>query len=93
MTKIMENEMNMVTGGDFWETSDDSCALKHHGYMDESFSPAELMAHWIKNSAKVDQGWAKVGITCVTCPFGANRYYKDGKQISQNLAWYILYNG
>lgn len=89
----MENELNMVTGGDIDQTSLDSRVLKDYGLIDSHYSEAQLMIHWVKYSAKVDAAWAKIGITCVTCPFYANRYYnKDGKRISWEMAWYILCN-
>ena len=90
MTKIMENKLNKVTGGDFWETALDSEALYFKGLMDEEFSSTELMFHWIKDSDKVDKGWAKAGITSVTSPFGSNKYFYNGKRISQKTAMRII---
>ena len=90
MKKIMENKLNSVTGGDFGETAFDSQALQFKGYMDEEFSGLDMIFHWLTNSAKVDEGWAKAGITCVTCPFDSNRYYLNGKRISQDDAMHHI---
>lgn len=90
MKKIMENELNTVTGGYMMETSDDSFELQKDGYMDHSYILGELMIHWVDYSAQVDAGWAKAGITSVSKPFGSNRYFKDGKEISRELALYMI---
>ena len=90
MTKITEKELNMVNGGFIDETAYDSWALYDHKYMEHSFSIAQMAFNWIKDSAKVDEGWAKAGITSVTRPFSANKYFKDGKEISEDMAWYMI---
>ena len=83
MTKITENELNMVTGGYMDETADDSQALYYVGLMKEQFSFWELLFHWCKDSAKVDKAWARAGITSVTRPASYNSYYYNGKKISR----------
>ena len=91
MTKINDNKLNMVTGGNFGQTAFDSQALHFKGYMDEEFSEWDMIFHWVKNSAKVDAGWARAGIRCVTVPFaGRNQYYKDGKSISEKDALHYI---
>ena len=90
MTKITEKELNMVAGGTFGETAFDSEALHFKGYMDEEFSSWDMMFHWLTYSAKVDEGWAKAGITSVTCPFDLNRYYVNGKRISRDTAMHLI---
>ena len=90
MEKIMEKELNMVTGGYMLETEDDSDALQKAGYMDCSYCLGELIVRWVDYSANVDVGWAKAGITSVSKPFGSNRYFKDGKEISRDLALYMI---
>ena len=42
--------------------------------------------YWKSDSAAVDAGWAKAGITCVTKPAGDNLYFKDGKEMTRNEA-------
>ena len=93
MTKIVENKLNNVTGGTTYETALDSWDLKQNGYMDRDFGDAQMWFHWIKYSAMVDEGWKKFGITSVTCPFTSNRYYKNGQEISRDMARYMLYHG
>ena len=90
MLKIREEELNMITGGDLLETEEDSAALRAAGYMEHEYSVGHLMFNWISDSAQVDAGWKKAGITSVTKPFGANRYYKDGKEISEDLALFMI---
>ena len=86
MTKIMENKLNMVTGGTIDQTIFDSNALYSKGYMDEEVGSFDITFHWNTASPKVDAGWAKAGITCVTCPFGNNRYYMNNKRIARCVA-------
>ena len=90
MEKIMEKELNMVTGGNFEETSLDSQALCFEGFMDEQFDVSDLVFHWLRDSAKVDTGWAKAGITCVTCPFYSNRYYVNNRRITRDTAMRMI---
>ena len=87
MTNIMENELNTATGGSMYQTSVDSQALHFKGFMDEEFSFTDLLFHWCTDSAKVDAGWAKAGITCVSDPWDSNnRYYRSNKRISRRTA-------
>ena len=90
MTKINENKLNMVAGGDMLQTADDSTVLYHAGLLDEEYGAGGLMIHWVEYSGKVDAAFAKAGIRSVTKPFGSNQYYRDGKEITQDLAWYIV---
>ena len=46
MTKIMENELNMVTGGDVVDTAVDSQALYYKGLMDEQFFFLDMLFNW-----------------------------------------------
>ena len=90
MTKIMDNKLNMVTGGDFDETAWDSWALYRKHLIDHRYSTAEMVFHWVKYSAEVDSAWNKAGIRCLSKPFKSNQYFKDGKEISHDLALYLL---
>ena len=90
MKKLMENKLNMVTGGDVYDTAVDSQALYFKGYMNEQFDFTDLLFRWIDNSKKVDEGWARAGITSVTCFNDYNRYYKDGKRISRKTAMKLI---
>ena len=90
MTKMIDKELNMVNGGTFGQTAFDSQALHFKGYMDEEFSAWDMVIHWIKNSAKVDAGWARAGIRCVSSPTGDNSYYIGGKRISEKAALHYI---
>ena len=46
MTKIMENKLNMVTGGTIDQTIFDSNALYSKGYMDEEVGSFDITFHW-----------------------------------------------
>ena len=74
------------------ETSADSITLSESGLMDRWYDVPYFIFHWKTYSDMVDQAWAKVGITSVTRPFTSNHYYKDNKEIPQDLAWYIARN-
>ena len=86
MKKINEKELNMVTGGNIGQTAYDSVLLCSKGYMDEEVDILDLVFHWTRDSAKVDKGWARAGIDCITTPGGGNKYSKNGKQISVDYA-------
>ena len=86
----MENELNTVTGGSCNEASLDSEALHLKGFMDEQFGTIEMLFHWPTDSAKVDEGWAKAGITSETLLFDYNRYYYKGKRISRRTAMHKI---
>lgn len=90
MTKVMEKELNMVTGGNIIETSTDSYLLYDAGYMSEMYTEGDLAFNWVEDSAKVDEGWSKVGVTCVSNIAYFNEYYKDGKKISRGDAIALL---
>lgn len=64
--KLSDEESTQINGGMVFRTASDSDFLKLIGMMDESFSTADLLFDWESCSAKVDEGWAKLGITCVT---------------------------
>ena len=86
----MENKLNMVTGGNVYETAYDSQALYRAGLMDEEFTPSELEHNWFKDSIIVKGAWAKAGIHCMAIPFVSNQYFKNGKMISHNDALKLI---
>ena len=90
MTKIKENKLNTVTGGYYVDTAIDSMALKYAGCMSEEFSKWHLIFNWIEDSRKVDEGWRKAGILCVTRFWDDNSYYSRGKQISRKEAMRMI---
>ena len=86
MTKLMNEELNMVAGGNIFETSTDSYLLYNAGYMSDMYTEADLIFNWVKYSADVDAGWSKAGVTCVSKVAYGNEYYYDGKKISRGEA-------
>ena len=86
---LNEEESEQVNGGNLFQTSNDSDFLKHIGIMNESVDTSDLTFHWESCSAKVDDGWSKLGITCVTNPADFNEYYYMGKKISRIEAYMI----
>ncbi len=90
MTKLMDKELNMVTGGNIIETSTDSYLLCGAGYMSDMYTEGDLIFNWVEASSEIDEGWRKAGITCVSSFADFNEYYKDGKQISRGEALKML---
>ncbi len=52
MTKLMNEELNMLAGGNVFETSTDSYLLYNAGYMSDMFTEADLIFNWVEYSAK-----------------------------------------
>ena len=90
MTSIREEELNMVAGGNIFETDADSKFLHKQGYLDKDFTLGDLIYHWGDDSEQVDKAWAAAGITSVTKPVASNQYFKDGTEISESVAWLIV---
>ena len=86
MTKQIDKELNMVAGGNIFETSTDSYLLYSAGYMSDMYTEADLIFNWVEDSAKVDGGWSRAGVTCVSQIASSNEYYYGGKQISRGEA-------
>ena len=87
---MSDEELDQVAGGTFEETAEDSQLLYKHGFLDSWYDAFfSLPLRWITFSKEVDKGWAKAGITCCTSPVGANKYWRNGKQISREDA--LLY--
>ena len=90
MTKIMENNLNMVTGGDMLETLADSNALYQMGLMIESYTIFSLIFDWERFSKRVDRCWSTAGITSISRPFKRNTYLKNGSEISRDQALQVI---
>ena len=83
---MSDEELEQVAGGGFRQTIGDDTFLMEFGYMDKKFR--EYSFNWVENSAKVDAGWAKAGVTCCTV-FGSgdNKYWINGNQVSRKEAF------
>ena len=90
MKKLNDEQLEMISGGYFGETKDDAKALYDVGLLGEKLDISNFVWHWISSSAKVDEAWAKVGITSVTKPCGSNLYFYQGRQISRQEAISML---
>ena len=86
LEKLSDEELEQVTGGNIGQTTSDSMILYDHGIMDTWHSNLHFIFHWKSASKEVDEAWSKSGITCCTVPFGTNKYWKDGNQISREEA-------
>ena len=80
--EMSDEELDSVAGGNIGQTAEDSTLLYAYGLLDDYHGTTHTIFHWKSDSAAVDAGWAKIGITCVTKPGGDNLYFKDGKEIS-----------
>ena len=89
LEQLSDDELEKIAGGTFEETAEDSQLLYKHGLLDSWYDPVSLVLKRITFSKEVDKGWAKAGITCCTSPCGANKYWRNGKQISREDA--LLY--
>ena len=83
-------QLDLVNGGSVVEVYCDSEILHAAGYMDYSVSKCDTLFFWGKTSAKVDEGWAKAGITCVSSYSDDNKYFYQGRQISCDEARSIV---
>ena len=87
LEKLSDEELEGVAGGTIGQTAGDSKILYDYGLMDRHYGTIPVMFYWKSKSAEVDAGWAKAGITCVTAPFGSNKYFLNGKEISRGEAY------
>ena len=90
MEKLTDEQLEMINGGSVVETADDSKYLKARGLIDDDFGELYCFFNWGTASAKVDAGWAKVGVTCVTKYGEKNLYFYQGKQITRGEAHMLL---
>ena len=90
MTALREEELNMVAGGNIFETACDGDFLYDLGYLDHQYCNADMIFNWAESSDSIDKAWKAAGITSVTHPFASNKYFKDGKEITESVAWQIV---
>lgn len=84
---LSDEELDGVAGGNIGQTTVDSKFLYEHGLVDDWHGEFHMLFNWKSDSAEVDAGWSKAGITCVTKPGGANLYFMGGKEISRDEAY------
>jgi hypothetical protein len=89
MTELDIKNLQDVSGGYLGEVTEDSELLHKLGLIDAEVNDYDVMFHWESSSAKVHEGWAKVGITSVTVYDFFNKYFYQGKVISRKKAYEI----
>lgn len=90
--KLNPNDLTEVTGGFPSETVYDSIYLKDLGLINDKFGDIHILFNWEEDTSLVEEGWAKVGITCVTAFDSCNYYYYQGNMISRDDALEIAKN-
>ena len=79
---MSDEELDQVAGGNVGQTVVDSRLLYDYGLVDDWHGDFHMTFHWKSDSAAVDAGWSKAGITCVTKAWGDNQYFMGGKEIT-----------
>ena len=87
---LSDEELEQVSGGGTRQTIGDDNFLTSFGYMEKKYRG--YLFDWVENSAKVDAGWAKAGVTCCTVfGCGDNKYWIGGNRVSRKEAFaYVL---
>ena len=86
------DQLGKVSGGNEVDTQNDSYKLHKLGLLDEYYGSFDLTFSWASCTAKIEEAWAKIGITCVTDFICANQYYYEGKKITRKEAVEIAEN-
>ena len=84
---MSDEELDQVAGGTVVQTVDDSKLLYDYGLVDDWNGKAHTLFNWKSDSAIVDGGWSKAGITCVTKFDKMNKYFMGGKEITRDEAF------
>ena len=89
---LSDEELEQVAGGTIPQTAEDSKFLYEHGLVEEKHGVIAMTFRWGTFSKEVDDGWAKVGITCVSkpSPLADNLYFYKDKPISRTEAYNIV---
>lgn len=86
MEKLDDEQLEMVTGGYFFETLYDAKALYSKGVLGEKLNISDFVWHWVSSSEKVDNAWGSIGVNVITKPSGDNVYVYKGRQITRDEA-------
>ncbi len=88
MTKIIDNELNMVAGGSIPGLVYDAICLYDAGYLSERIdNPVYVTFHWDECSKAVEGAWAKSGVTYVSHPVDSDQYFIDGQEVTMRMAY------
>ena len=86
MLIMREEDLNMVAGGEFFETYDDSCRLYKAGHLRENLCLIDFALDWSDCSDKVNAAWEEVGIVSDTHPIFNNEYKSGRHHITREKA-------
>ncbi len=83
--ELSEEELNQINGGMAKETSDDSKFLNKLANLCDRYGSG--MAYWSTEvGAEVTDAWSKVGVRFEKSGYKANKYFINGKEVSQSEA-------
>lgn len=84
--ELSPDELNKISGGFLSDIVHDSEYLNELGFLPHDVGDIHTLFNWDESTKFVEEGWAKVGITCVTSFECCNEYYYRGQQISRDDA-------
>ncbi len=83
--QITDEEMEPVSGGKAYETANDSRFLNTLGNFCDRYGSGK--AYWFGSvGEEVTAAWSKVGVKFVKDDYKMNKYYIDGRQVTQSQA-------
>ena len=85
-------QLDTINGGGIGQVANDSKLLHDLGLNDEILGDMYVTTHWDYCSAKIDEAWAKIGITCVSHCIYDNEYFYQGRSITWEEAKKIAKN-
>lgn len=86
------DQLEIVSGGVLGDIIYDSYTLYDAGLINEKIGLCDAIFDWESSSRKVDDAWAKIGITSVSSVTSENKYYYNGNKITQDEARKIAKN-
>lgn len=87
--ELTEKEMEQTAAGSCIETITDSVCLFDCGLLEETFSPSYVAHHRQECFDTVAAAWAEIGITCTADYATPNKYFCQGREITQRSAQLI----
>lgn len=87
---LNDEQLDQVAGGDWNEMFDDARRFKKMGIKIQGSDAGPMGSEFFICSLEV--AFEKFGVTCVASVKDGNRYYINGKQVSQDQAWEQVYS-
>ena len=84
---LSDEELEKISGGDYWQSVGDSEFLNKLGYTHNTFCFDVYSDDEILNDSAIEKAWASAGVTFKTGGFSDNEYYMGDKQISRKDAF------